>query len=616
MSAKYLDFLGCDPNYIAIDIETYDPQLMSLGSGSIKKNGFVCGISIANDRNMSEYYPIRHSEGNEDLEKVKYFIKPILECNLPKIGANLIYDIAWLKCDLGLDVKGKLYDIQVAEPLIDETRKSYSLDFLSSHYLGQTKFHSELIKAGYRLYGDNYKEDEILKMMKQNMHNLPADLIRSYAIMDAELPISIFLKQKKLLMDIDCWDLFDKVESVITRILCEMFFKGVRIDIQKAELLVKKMESAYDELYKKIVKLTKKEINIWSAAEIVPIANTLGVELCYTGNGNISMTSDWLKKQSNEYFALLLQARETNRLLEVFLKSHILGNVTSNNRIHCNFIQTKGERGGTEIGRFSCCNPNLQQIPTRSKLYGKEFRSLFLAEEGKQWLSADYSQQEFRIGGHYAYNLHLSGSDKIVDAYNNNEDTDYHQLVAELTNLDRKTAKQVNLGMSYGMGKKTFSTKYLKSAEDTDKIFKSYHDGMPQIKLLSDFCKNIAEVRGYIKTILGRRRHFNLFGPTKGSGVAGLQYQNALDKWGNNIKRYYTYRAVQNLISGTAADMIKMAMIRCYQNGFVPCLTVHDELDFCDIENDDQISIIKDCMVNAIKLDVKMKVDTMLSTHW
>jgi len=220
---------------------------------------------------------------------------------------------------------------------------------------------------------------------------------------------------------------------------------------------------------------------------------------------------------------------------------------------------------------------------------------------------------------HYAALLKLRGSLEAVNQYQEDPDTDFHQMVADMTNIVRKLAKYLNLGLSYGMGIKKFAATYNIPYKEAAGYYDQYHKGLPFIKELTKRTEKAAKARGFVKTILGRHSHFDLYGPRSyEEGDKPLKYEAARDHYSDRlpIVRWFTYRAMNRVIQGSAADMIKKSMIDCYRAGYVPSITVHDELDFCDLESPDQLIEIHDIMRDAIPLLVPNKVDCEIGQNW
>jgi len=619
---------------ISFDVETYDPNLEEQGPGALRKDGYICGFSIATEDGFSGYYPIRH-EGGDNLKNpvnAIRWLKDQLGDTTPKIGANLLYDIIWLKCDWDIDVLGPKWDVQVAEPLIDENKFTYSLDALSKEYLDQGKVEQLLLLIGKEFWGLKPKktefkwaknEDEVLLLQDKNvisqvkgrLWELPARYVGEYGDADAYLPIQIFEKQEKILKERKLWDLFE-IETEILEMLLHMWIRGVPVDINKGEQVKEQMQREHDSCIRKIKRRVGNDIDIWSRDSVASACEKLGLYYPLTEKENPSFKSEWLADQEHPFFQLLLEARQLDRSGGVFIEEKIL-NAAINGRIHPQFWQVKTERYGTTSGRFSSSNPNAQQFPSRNKKMARLVRGLIIPEHGCEWGKADYSQQEYRLTVHYANVSKLSGAADACAMYNDDPDTDYHNMVAAMTGLDRRTAKNVNFGLLYGMGPKTFGEKFGMTFVEAKKLFNVYHNKMPYVKALTQKCDRVVKHRGYIKTLMGRHCHFDLFGPPKWEkGIIPKKFNEAVEEFGRPVIRYFTYKAINRLIQGGSADMIKLAMVQCYRENIIPCLTVHDELDFHDIQNPNTMVRVAEIMQGCVSLSIPMKVDITMGPNW
>jgi DNA polymerase I-like protein with 3'-5' exonuclease and polymerase domains len=258
----------------------------------------------------------------------------------------------------------------------------------------------------------------------------------------------------------------------------------------------------------------------------------------------------------------------------------------------------------------------MQQVPARDPVLAPLIRSIFVPEEGCQWGVFDYSQQEPRVTVHYSYLRSFPGAEIARNRYLDDPDTDYHQLVADMAGITRKNAKTLNLGLAYGMGAAKAATQLGLPPAEAKRVYEQYHENVPFIKALGEECTRIATNRGYVKTFLGRRRRFQLFGPPKYSpGLIPLKKDLAEEKYGLPLKRYFVHKAMNAVIQGSSADMIKMAMINLFKKGEVPHLTIHDELDF-SVRDLDHARMIRQEMLTCVDLVVPLKVDCELGPSW
>jgi len=308
----------------------------------------------------------------------------------------------------------------------------------------------------------------------------------------------------------------------------------------------------------------------------------------------------------------IAQAREINKAHTTFIAT-ILKH-SHKGRIHADINQLRSDNGGTVTGRFSYSNPNLQQIPARNKDLGPRIRSLFIPEEGCKWGCFDYNQQEPRLVVHYASLQNLYGVDEVVESYKN-EDADFHKIVADMANIPRRQAKTINLGLFYGMGKGKLQAELGVTKEKAAELFNTYHSRVPFVKQLMDKASNAAQERGQIRTLLGRLCRFHLWEPNSFGMHKALPHEEALREHGPGIKRAYTYKSLNKLIQGSAADMTKKSMLELYKEGIVAHIQIHDELDL-SIEDDKQAKRIVEIMENAVTLEVPNKVDYEFGKNW
>ena len=259
-------------------------------------------------------------------------------------------------------------------------------------------------------------------------------------------------------------------------------------------------------------------------------------------------------------------------------------------------------------------NPNLQQIPARHPELGPLIRSIFIPEEKHVWGSFDYSQQEPRILVHYAKLQNLEGVDEIVNAYNDG-DADFHQVVADMAGIHRKQAKTINLGLMYGMGKNKLMSELGLMKESAEKLIRQYHSKAPFVKQLMENVSRKANDRGKIRTLGGRACHFDLWQPTQFGIFKPLPLEMARKEYDEPLKRAFTYKALNKLIQGSAADMTKKSMVALYKNGIIPHIQIHDEVDI-SVESTKKAEEIIEIMESAVKLKVPNKVDYESGPSW
>jgi DNA polymerase I-like protein with 3'-5' exonuclease and polymerase domains len=587
---------------IAIDLETKDPDLIKRGSGSVIGNGEVIGIAVAT-KHYKGYFPIAHEGGgNMDRKRVLSWLKDILEAPSTKVFHNAIYDVCWLKA-MGFKINGDIACTMIAAAVTDENRFRYDLNSLSWHYLGYGKNEAALAEAASE-WGINPKSE---------MYKLPSMHVGAYAERDAEVTLGLWQEMKKEIINQDLEDIFD-LESDLFHCLVDMRFKGVRVDTERAYQMKKEMKKAEQELLHKIKGETNIDTQIWAARSIANVFDMLRLEYPRTEKTAApSFTKNFLQEHKHPVVNMIAQAREINKAHTTFIDSILRHE--HKGRIHAEINQLRNAGGGTVTGRFSYQNPNLQQIPARNKDLGPKIRSLFIPEEGHTWGVFDYSQQEPRLVVHYASLYKLPSVNDVVDSYQTDANSDFHQTVADMADIPRSQAKTINLGLFYGMGKAKLQAELGVTKEKAADLFNQYHAKVPFVKQLMDKASNRAQDRGQIRTLLGRLCRFHLWEPNSFGMHKAMTHEDALREHGPGIKRAYTYKALNKLIQGSAADMTKKAMLELYKEGIIPHIQIHDELDL-SIENDAQAKKVIEIMEHAVTLEVPNKVDYESGKNW
>ena len=584
---------------IAIDLETKDPDLKSMGSGSVIGNGRVVGIAVAVE-GWSGYYPIAHEGGgNMDKNMVIKWFTDVLKTPAIKIFHNAMYDVCWIRF-MGLKIEGKIVDTMIAGSLVDENRFRYDLGSLGRDYVGIGK-NEAVLKETAAHWGIDAKSE---------MYKLPAMYVGEYAEQDAVLTLKLWQEMKKQIEHEDVQSIFD-LETQLFPCLVDMRFLGVRVDVQQASQLKKQLVAEEELSLLKVKKETGIDIQIWAARSIAKVFEKLNLPYDVTAKTKSpSFTKNFLQNHPHPVVQQIARAREINKSHTTFIDT-ILKH-SHKGRIHAEINQIRSDQGGTVTGRFSYNNPNLQQIPARNKELGPRIRSLFIPEEGHTWGCFDYSQQEPRLVTHYASLDGLYGVDEVLNSYNEGE-ADFHTIVADMANIPRSQAKTINLGLFYGMGKNKLQAELGVSKENADDLFRTYHDKVPFVKMLMESVMRRAQDKGRVRTLLGRRCRFNLWEPNQFGIHKALTHEDALAEHGPGIKRAYTYKALNKLIQGSAADMTKKAMVDLYKEGIVPHIQVHDELDIWVDGNADKI---KEIMESAVELEVPNKVDYESGPNW
>jgi len=671
---KDLDIKGIDT--VAIDIETYDPNLKTKGLGAIREDGFITGVAVTTGKD-TVYFPLHHSDNiKSDEEKEEFWNqmnKKLLQNeNITKVFHNAMYDVCWIQAVTGKEIKGRIVDTMVAASIIDENRFRYSLDALSKDYLGDSKYKYDLQEKTFT-WSNGMQKDPM-----SNMHKLPASIVKDYAKQDVSLTFKLWEIFNKKLDEVlyikengeqkTCRKIFE-LETRLFPCLVKMKFNGVRIDTDRLETLGEKLKFRRDNLLNIIKKHTGLTLQIWAANSIKNLLHNQKITNYdkTPKSGMPKLPKDYLKTHSNRFLRMVSKAREADKAVNTFIEG--LRGYIHKGRIHADINQIRSDQGGTVTGRFSMSNPNLQQIPAKGYI-GKKMRELFLPEKGHKWGSFDYSQQEPRIVVHYAVKHNLSETNELKNKFDNDE-ADFHQIVAEMAKISRKQAKTINLGLFYGMGKGKLQQELNLDKAQAKKLFDTYHNKVPFVKELSDNLMGFAGKHQLVFTLEDRFCRFD-------------RYESVNKRWNNSVRKFeewdpeakeiknkdgtisyqgdwitprlltkegaekefkklfnlkskkkieehtekerkqyfinyftpaFTYKALNRLVQGSAADMTKKAMVLLYEKGIVPHIQIHDEL--CVSIKDEETRItVQETMEQAISLEVKNKVDYEFGPNW
>ena len=596
-----------DRSIIAVDLETRDPNIKKKGPGWATKDGEVVGIAVAAD-GFQGYFPIAHEKGpNLDPGMTLKWFSKIMASDADKVCHNASYDIGWCRA-MGIKVNGRIIDTMIAGAIIDENRYSYSLNALSAEYLGEVKVETKL----------KQKAEEWGLDAKQDLWRLPASFVGEYAEQDAVLTLKLWRKFQTEIRTQNLQTIFD-METRLLPILIEMRDHGIRVDMERAEKMKKTFVNEEKKKVKEIKDLTGIDVEIWAAASLAKAFDALKIPYDLTEKTKKpSFTSNWLLNCTHPLAKLVREAREMNKFHSTFIDS--IFKFEHKGRIHAEINQLRSDTGGTVSGRLSMSNPNLQQVPARNKEFGKQIRSLFLPDEGCKWGSFDYSQQEPRLVVHYASSVDsgFEGSFELIKAYED-DDADFHQVVADMAEIPRSQAKTINLGLFYGMGAAKLSRELGIETEAAKQLLAEYNRKVPFVKQLANRCMAVADKKGCVVTIKGRHCRFNMWEPRSWGVYQPMTLQEATSKYEmHQLKRAGTYKALNRLIQGSAADQTKQAIIDCYDNGHRPLLQIHDELCFNVKTEEDKKQIVdkmEHCL-DHVPMKVPSKVDIAIGDNW
>ncbi len=610
---------------LSFDLETYDPELNEYGPGWGRGKGHIVGFSVGADGGGRWYFPIRHEiepETNLDPGHALAWLRDTLsDPRQAKIGANLLYDIGWLLHE-GINVAGELVDVQFAEALLDE-RALVDLETLSQKYLGEGKQVALLQKW----IKDFYAPPD--KLWRRDIYRSPPRLAGPYGEGDADLPMRLAPILGQRLMDEGLFDIF-RMECELIPLLVQMRMAGVSVDIKAAEQLRDTLIIQSRDEQKQLDALVGAPVDIDSAATIARAFDKFGIPYGRTPTGKPSFTKDFFKTVKHPIAGHIQKIRKYEKFRGTFVEGYILDS-NVNGKIYCSFHPLRGEEGGTRSGRFSSSDPNLQNIPIRDQILGPATRRIFIPDPGHEsWRKYDYSQIEYRFLIHYAVG---PGADEARERFNRYPDTDYHEMIQTLIKehtgelMDRRPIKNLNFGLVFGMGKDKLARSTGMELAKAKKFIDIYDKAVPFAKPTMKAYMDEANNTGVIKTVLGRRSRFDLWEPDSGYGKSddkktpALPYELAIRRYGK-IRRGYIHKALNRLLQGSAADLMKVAMHRCWKDGVfaytgVPRLTVHDELDFSDPGgNDEAFAEMNRIMETAIPLRIPVKAGLDRGANW
>ena len=492
------------------------------------------------------------------------------------IGHHKKFDALFLRKEGAIYLDVPWHCSMITECLIYEHHMKYDLESVAQRRLGVGKS-ADMIELWMRMSGAKNKNAAMA-----TLHLAPEELVRPYAIKDAELLLPIYSSQ---MLDIHEQNLEKvyRLEMDLLPVLMDMEWGGVRCDAEAAEAAIPKLTTIIDSEQKKLNTIVGFDININSSPQVRKVFAPEKVgkwqyklsdgTLCWaTDAGNPSIDQNVLKEMTHPAAALIRRVRKDTKLRDTFLKGHILSNIDERGYVHTTFNSTRNDAdAGTVTGRLSSTGPALQQINGRDKDTAQILRSMFLPDDGDDWLGADYSSADFRIAAHYL------NDPQMIDAYRDNPDTDFHGFVGEMIGIPRSprfagdpNAKTLNLSMAFGAGAGKTASQLgmpfsieewgdgrmkLVAGSEAQAVLNIYHTKFPAFKAFSRAATQVAKERGYVMSLMGRRLRFV-----------------------NND----AHKAAGYLFQSGCAECMKTALVRVWR--MLRCtpyrlfLTVHDEL--------------------------------------
>ena len=628
---------------LIIDVETYDPNLRSKGPGDMRGDGHLIGIAVGTPEGDRWYFPMRHTlqpELNMDPDKVLAWARD--ELTRPgqlKIGANLLYDLFWLAAE-GVHVPGPYLDVQWVEAVINENAASLSLDALGERYLGEGKETGELYEWCARSYGGNPDGSQ-----RANLYRAPVTLVGPYAEGDVDVPARVWREQRPIVEQWGVQSLID-MEHRLIPMLVAMRRRGIRVDLEGAQQLHDELQAREHRAQNQLDAAAGQTVNVHAAQDIATAFDRQGIEYPHTATGRPSFTKEWLEANDHPLAQAVLDVRRYNKARGTFVDGYVQEGAVGD-RVHPLLHPLRTDENGAISGRFASSQPNIQNIPSRDPELGPLIRGLFLPEEGEQWRSYDYSQIEFRKLVHFARG---PGAGEVRQQFCDDPNTDFHsiaqQMIYEVTGreLGRKPTKNINFGLVFTMGKAKLIRSLGVSEDQGEALWAAYHEGLPFVQATSNLATRTAGNRGYVRTIAGRIARFDLWEPKDWELRRVVQpsvdrdwvleqvqkYIEASRREGERppkpgVVRAYTHKALNRILQGSAADVIKRAMVDIWESGVcdvvgAPLNQVHDELNFSDPrtpESEEAFGHVEHLMVNAWpSLRVPLAVDCSMGDTW
>lgn len=617
---------GCSE--VGIDLETWDPNLKKLGPGWARGDGYIVGVSVTTDDGFSAYYPIRHEEeahDNFEPHQVLRWLNQELCHNNLKVGHNLAYDVGWLKHE-GAVVRGPLWDTQTAESLIRH-QAEVNLEATAQRRVGGGKSSEDLYRWLHAYFGKekNPTPDQLRDSIKW-IKFAPPRLAAEYAESDTALPLAIRKVQIPILEELGLMDLF-WMETKLILLMTEMRMAGVSVDIPSAEAADVRLTAAMEEIQAQVNHLAGTDLNTGSPMEVGRVFDRLNIRYPRTpSNNQPCIKEDFLETVEHPIAQRIIELQNLKKTRNTFVRGFILDSHVGG-RI---FPTHNTMRAIT--GRMSCEKPNTQQIPSRNHL-AKAIRAIFVPDTGHHHIRKyDYASVEARILGHFAVG---PGSDELRAAYNANPFLDTHQWNQDTIKqksgvlMDRKDVKGIAFCRMFGGGKGKQAAMLGMSVTDAEPLFQAFDDGLPYIPSTIDHFSRMVHSSGETRTVLGRRVEFSKWEPMNTAygekRPPALEFEAALAKYGTRVKRAYSHKAINYTIQGSAADLMKSALVQCYESGVfgvttVPRMIVHDEKVFS--VPDDTVEIraafteMKRIMEEAIPFRVPIKAEGEWGENW
>ena len=551
----------------------------------------LVGMSFSYAENQAVYIPV--PKDREETQKIVNLLKPVFENeHAVKVGQNIKYDMLVLS-NYGVQIKGKLFDTMIAHYVLQPELR-HNMDYLAEIYLKYQTIHID------ELIGPKGKG-------QKNMRDLSPTEVYKYACEDADVTLKLKALLEKEMQESGVTELFEQIEMPLVPVLAYMERNGVRIDTEALKESSRHFTARMQQIETEVHQLAGVEFNIASPKQVGEVLfDRLKIveKPKKTKTGQYITSEEVLEslKGKHEIVGKILEHRGLKKLLGTYIDAlHQLINPATGH-IHTSFNQTV-----TATGRLSSSNPNLQNIPIRNE-DGKEIRKAFIPDDGCEFFSADYSQIELRIMAH------LSGDPHMIEAFQKEQDIHaataakiYKEELSEVTREQRSKAKTANFGIIYGISVFGLAERLNVDRKEAKELIDGYFSNYPDVKRYMDESIQVAREKGYIETIFNRKRY-----------LPDINSRNAV------VRGYAERNAINAPIQGSAADIIKVAMVRIYKRFMEEgirskmILQVHDELNFSVLpeEKEKVQQIVISEMEGAYKMKVPLRADCGWGQNW
>ncbi len=547
----------------------------------------LVGMSFSYAENQAFYVPV--PTDRSEAQKIVDRFRPVFENReIMKVGQNIKYDMLVL-ANYGVQLQGPLFDTMVAHYVLQPELR-HNMDYLAEIYLNYQTIHIE------ELIGPKGKN-------QGNMRDLPPASVYEYACEDADVTLKLKNKLEKELDENNVRKLFEEIEMPLIPVLAYMERNGVRIDTEALKETSRHFTLRMKQIEEEVYQLAGTEFNIASPKQVGEVLfDRLKIveKAKKTKTGQYVTSEEVLEslRGKHEVVGKILEHRGLKKLLGTYIDAlpQLINPETG--RIHTSFNQTV-----TATGRLSSSNPNLQNIPIRNE-DGKEIRKAFIPDDGCIFFSADYSQIELRIMAH------LSGDPHMIEAFQKGQDIHaataskiYKVPLEEVTREQRSKAKTANFGIIYGISVFGLAERLNVDRKEAKELIDGYFENYPHVKEYMDESIRIARERGYIETIFKRKRY-----------LPDINSRNAV------VRGYAERNAINAPIQGSAADIIKVAMVRIYQRFLKEgiqskmILQVHDELNFSVLPEEQEK--VKQIVIEEMESAYKMKAPLLADSGW